>query len=587
MSSLITLSDVRKMDAQQRAELKRTLQTGPYYLADRILRRPTQKPLVPNCHLRILETMPTPNPDLAIEDWSPLKTSVILAPRGSLKSTLISAWCVSAILSYPDIEILIVSGEGSLSESLSRKIQLSLRHEVIAFLFPEVQPVKSKSSKQPKKVNADEYFCPARSTDNLSRDATVQSSSLGAAKAGAHCHVLIYEDCANEKNQASEESALRVISQHEDCAPILTPNCYEIFSGTRWQDDDELDLSQVIVDNCERDFKLTGERTLNLTVLPVWTLRTDGTPAEVAERLERERKHLLRPTDVNWLWSALQSPKLMRLYRESYRTFACQYLMQPNLAAVKKVIFGKELLDSQIVDSYHLPPPHLSEVLVNCDLAGVASEQGDDACAQVYLRDFTTGRLFLIDGFCRPFTSSTELSFALVDLIRNYNPKLVRIENSLGSRLLEGELLAIAEKLSLMNLQEKLAWSVPENTTDAKRKRIFALAGAMRVNKVQVYSGYRDLEILRTQLNKFTSVSKIKGKDDAADCLAAALQWTEDMEVVEATPEMLKAPPPPDFDPIPLPRVQDERQPDRSAEENERSCAKFQESLLYPYGRGK
>ncbi len=585
MSSIITFEDVRKMDSQQRAELKRSCQTDPYLLADRILRRPGQKPLVPNCHLRILETLPTPSPDIPFEEWSALRTSVILAPRGSLKSTLICAWCVSAILSYPDIEIMVISGEGSLSESLSRKIQMSLRHKILELLFPEFQPAKSKVSKLAKKVNVDEYFCPARSEDNLSRDATVQTSSLGAAKAGAHAMVLIYEDVCNEKNQATEESALKVLSQYEDCAPILSPGGLEIFGGTRWQDDDELDLSQVIVSNCENDFKMTGERTLNYTCLPIWELRKDGGPTELAERLEREKAHKLKPTDVVWLWDALRSPKLMRLYRESYKTFACQYLMQPNLAAVKRVIFGTGLLDSQTVDSYHLPLPHLSDLLLNADLAGVSSEYGDDCCAQVLMRDFTTGKLFLIDGFCRPFSNSTELCFALVTLIRDYNVKLARIENSLGSRMLEGELLAVAEKMGLKNLAAKLVWEVPENTADAKRKRIFALANAMQRDRIQVYSGYKDLDILRTQLSKFTSVSKIRGKDDAADCLSAAWQWTSEMELVEVTPEMLLAPPPPDFDPVPVPSIQDVRPPDTSAQDNEASVAKFLTDWFNPFGR--
>jgi hypothetical protein len=278
------------------------------------------------------------------------------------------------------------------------------------------------------------------------------------------------------------------------------------------------------------------------------------------------------------------------MYRQDYKNFACQYLMQPELAIERRVIFGQQLLDSQICSSYQLPMPHMCSVFINCDLAGVGSsaEHAEDSCAQVYLRDLTNGRISLIDGFCEPFMDSSSLAYALTELIKNYNPKMIRVEGSMGSALIRGELLAVAAKWGLKNVAERLDFPKPENKANAKKVRIFALAGSFQHDRVRIYENYRDLAILRKQLSKFTSTSRVRGKDDCADALAAGVQWLESLPLEPITIDMTKPLPPPPFDEIPTPGPRDSA-PRRGSgtDANERSAAAYMSEMLNPYGKGK
>src|SRR6202021_546102 len=559
MSALITVEEVRKMPKAEKDALKLRMQTDVFFMANQVLRQHRFPPLLYSFHGRICETFVEPDPTKPVDEWSEKRTRVILACRGELKSVLCAVWLTCLFLCAPNTRVLVLSGEASQAESIVRMVQSNLLNPVVQYLFPAYKPKSAK-----KLIAASEYWCPARDADDNTRDASLSCSTFHSTRAGKHADVLVLDDITNEGN-CGPTMVEKTLDSWADTRPVGNPNHLTVCLATRWIADPDSDLPMVIVNEDPEDCVLT--------TLPIWTVKTTGSDKEIKERTEREKTFKLKPDDVVFGWPRLNSRKVWNFYRRYPKQFALQYLLS-DAFEVRKAVFSEGLIGQSICDSYSIGAPHLSDSYLNFDLASVgsSSELGDDCCGMVFVRNKVNGRLVLVDGFVEKFSTSTELAVAIVDLIRNYAPKLVRIESSLGAPLLLGEIISIAKSLSL-DVRDRIIFEVPDNRKDAKRVRIFGLAGQMSSGRVRVYENYRDLDVLRKQLNKFTSTSRLKGRDDAADCLASAVIWLNSLTLEEIDIKTLQ-PRIPDFDPIPVPSVRTAApRRDFWAEQNERGAA--------------
>ena len=577
-----TVEEVRRLKKADKNKLRYRIQTEPLFLLNNVLRTPRQEPLVEDVHDVIARAFVSPNPLLTREQWSSLKgPRIYLGPRKVGKSTAGCACFASAILADPEITILIVSGELGLAESLCRKIQLMLLHSVVQELFPKYKPTGKKA-----KIDGSQYWCPARSSDNLDRDATIETSTFNTVKAGHHPNFAMWlDDATNEQNCGNPEMIAKTIEQWRDCDPLVLPGGYQIFTGTRYADGD---LPQVMLEESERDMKVSGVRSHVYVCQPVWTVRTDGSEDDVAKRRERLQMGTLTRDDVNILLDRLDTPDLWKQYRQHPKQFAAQMLLCPEAESDKVAVFPSGLLKNCTKPISDMPLPHQSEVYANFDLSGTGEASNrDTTCGVVGMREILVGRsdegeavplagkIMLVDCSLGRFANSESLAQEIVNVFKNWNPRFVRIESALGAKFLEPTITRLAKEAGISNVAERLVFGVPSNKPNAKRNRIYNLSLLMKAGLLAFFEGMPFLAEIFKQLGKF-STSSVPKRNDAADSSAQLIEFIQSQPlpaVIPETPTLLP------FEEIPdsTPRV------DRVAESNEQMAAAEARAILYPY----
>jgi len=444
--------------------------------------------------------------------WSPIKQRVVLSSRNTLKSVIEAVDIVQIILCNPDVRILLLSGSMDLAKEILGMARAYFEtNEVLNYLFPAFCVDIH--------INAARFTSPARRDETL-RDPTIAATTFKSGKGGRHPDYIKLDDVTNEKNQATPELVETSIQQYDDIDPLVEPGGYIDFTGTRWAVDD---LPEYIKHHGLESEKMTGEKTVSYFCQPIWKVKVVDDPnllpeqraQEQSARNERQKNNKLTPEDVILLWpEKLDAKFLWPQYSKNPRKFSCQYLLNPE--GVTHGCFTQALLDQQVRPIEYCPLPHRSYVVINWDLSGVSGE-GDYAVGIVGIWE-DTGRLFIIDMVMKKFRSSTEISHAIVNLYKRYNPDFHRIESANGAELLAGELRAVAATAELDQAFYP-GFDPPTNEESAKTTRILMLPGALEADLIQFYEGIPDLSLLFSQFEKFTT-KKTGRKDDGPDCLA-------------------------------------------------------------------
>lgn len=528
---ILSAADLTKATEEELNALRYKCQSDLFWLANHVLRgRSTkEKPLLKTVHGGICDALihkyPTsdfgytsgyqPEQTKLLEDWSPIKERVLLSSRNTLKSTLETADIVQIILCEPNVRIILMSGKVGLAKTILRMARGHFEaNEVLRVLFPQFC--------SDIEINANEFTSPARHGVNY-RDPTIQITTFGSTKAGIRGDYIKLDDATNEINSATPELVEKTIEQYDDLDPILEPGGYIDFTGTRWAVDD---LPEYVRRKGEEMEKETGRKHVLYFFQPIWKVKKVDdpklSPIQAAklqnERDEREKKHQLKPEDVDLLWpSKLTAEFLWPQYRKNYRKFACQYLLNPESAIAG--VFTHELLVRQTRPISECPMPHRSVTCINWDLSGI-SGKGDFAVGICGIWE-DSGRLFIIDAIVERFRSSTDICNAILRFYMKYNPDYHRIESANGSELLSGELRRIAEECDLERAFHP-GWDPPSNEESAKTTRIMLLAGALENNRLQFFSGIPSLQEIYKQFEKFTGQGKYK--DDGPDCVAQMYQ---------------------------------------------------------------
>ena len=507
-NGVLAVKDLIALTKLEVEDLRFRCQTELFFLADVVLRNKKDPPLVPEVHGTICSQLLNKHPVVPLEQWSNIKERVILSSRGTLKTTIESADIVQSILCYPNVRILILSGKLDLAKSILGLVRGHFEsNEVLQFLFPDWCKVSLSSSS--------EWFTSSARKGVNYREPTISISTFDAVKAGGHFDQLICDDITNEVNNSTSEQTEKTIQQYDDLAPLLEPGGYITFTGTRWAEDD---LPEVIRQRGEEYEREYGVKKVTYFCQPAWTLRTCEIATEQIALLEREKAGKLDPKDVILLWpQKLTAKYLWPMYKSNFQKFSCQYLMDPSAAKIGS--FTKNLLERSVRAMSDCPLPHKSWSFQNWDLAGVSGKSGVDYSLGISVLWEDTRRMFIFDCVMERFTSSTKKCWAIINFHKKHNPLKCRIEDSNGSRNLEGELLALSKQAGV-NLN--IEWVPPENKNDAKTRRVMDLVDPMEKGLVQFYERLPHLEEIKRQFLKFTP--KSKKLDDGPDCVAQLWQ---------------------------------------------------------------
>lgn len=532
-SNLDRLNFVLKADEVARAPermkewLRRECQTNLRFLINCVLRPDTAKtpPLLERVHGPIIDTFLQPIPGQPFDRWSPVKERVTLAFRGALKSTIHGGFLTQVVLCDPDIRILIMSGKLKHAETILSLGSLPFAtNEVLRLLFPQWAVDVDDLSR-------DHFNSPHRNLALNLRDPTLAIATFDSVKAGGHYELVDLDDCTNEVNCATPELVEKNEQHYDDTDPLVEPGGYRHFFGTRWAPDDS-DLPEVIKRRGEvyaEDH--AGERNTVYFTLPVWTLKTDGEPAEQKARAERDKRNALKPDDVILTWpEKLNARYLWPKYRANPTRFNRQYLLRFTGGGLAES-FTRDLM-TQATRPFHegMPRPHDRYLVIHWDLAGIYSGRSsrnasDFTCGLAGMFELSTRRVFFYDAMLEVFASSTEMARAIVSFygrqLRIGNVGVCSIEDRTGARLLQGEIMATAKA---MQIPAQVSYILQPSVAGIKNANIARLAGAVRQGLVQFSNSlpYRD-EIFR-QFEKWAPTNK-HAKDDAPDC--AAQIWAQ------------------------------------------------------------
>lgn len=522
LNFVLTIKDLQNCDPKQIEGFRDACLVNLRFLANCVLRPNVPKkfpPLKEAVHGAIIDALLKPHPKKHLEDWDNIKQFVVLASRGILKSTLGMALLTQIVLCDPDIRILVMSGKLDKAESiLAGARDPFLNNEVLRYLFPEWMIEKSD-------IRVGDFLLPHRNKALNYRDPTIGTSSFDSVKAGGHFEIILFDDCTNEVNSKTTENCQKTIDQYTDTFPLVEPGGYRIFLGTKWNEDD---LPSFIKKESDAELAANAEATAKYFVLPVWALRTDGTPAEIEARNKRETQGKLTEADVILTWPEKLTFKFLAPdYRGSNRhKFYCQYLLDPKIE--QKHSFSAEVLDRQFCDRAELKKVayHDRAVCIFIDPASVFSgrrraSETDYSAGAVGVYEKSSGRLYVVDLFLEHFVSGSDICRGIINLFKTaemYGPIYsFDIEDANGSTGLGDLLSRIAQETGVDLMPPN--WREPDNSSNSKNQHIAILASAMQEGKVFVLNDIPHVDEVREQFVRWTIDAK-RRRDDAPDCIS-------------------------------------------------------------------
>jgi len=163
------------------------------------------------------------------------KDSLVLVPRGHMKSTILKIKIIQLIIQNPMIRIGLFSRTAGLVEEQLSDIKRLLATPILRRYFPEIIPDPG-----PKYQNW------ARSTQNtlttkrdsslgrIPQEEMVEAWGVGATITGRHYDVIVMDDIINEQSISTPEQMAKVRDYYSYLQAIKEPDGFEMIVGTRY-----------------------------------------------------------------------------------------------------------------------------------------------------------------------------------------------------------------------------------------------------------------------------------------------------------------------------------------------------------------
>lgn len=158
---------------------------------------------------------------------SPKKRKLILLPRGSFKSTIITiGGNIQAAIKNPDIRILIDSEILDNSMKFLGQIKRDLSKGSFRKVYGNLVSSKHRET-------AKEFTTTLRRNENL-KEATFTATGIGTVNVGMHYDRIVIDDPHSEKNISTKEQIEKVRDHYRLLLSLLEPGGELIVVGTRW-----------------------------------------------------------------------------------------------------------------------------------------------------------------------------------------------------------------------------------------------------------------------------------------------------------------------------------------------------------------
>lgn len=166
----------------------------------------------------------------------PGRLKMLQAPRDSLKTTFLKAFCVRRALANPNIRILYGMAESSEAENKVKAIKEHFEREPkliehFGILVDEERTMVG----TPWQVKG--FTLATRTIVGLDNP-TFSCFGVDKNKVGGHFDLIILDDLVTDKRVKNPEQIQKVIDTWKFCQPLLDPGGQIIVCGTRYADDD-------------------------------------------------------------------------------------------------------------------------------------------------------------------------------------------------------------------------------------------------------------------------------------------------------------------------------------------------------------
>lgn len=167
---------------------------------------------------------------------SPTKRKLIVAPRGSFKSSVgVTAYAIWLILNNPNIRIFISSETYVNAKNFLREIKAIIQSKYFVSVFGDLVGERWSESE-----------ITVKNRTKIVKEATVTIGSIGVIKVGAHFDVMLLDDLNSNQNSNTPENCQKIISYYRYLLSILEPDGTLSITATRYSMGD---LVQSVLDN--------------------------------------------------------------------------------------------------------------------------------------------------------------------------------------------------------------------------------------------------------------------------------------------------------------------------------------------------
>jgi predicted phage terminase large subunit-like protein len=439
------------------------------------------------------------------------KERLLLYPRGTFKSTLNVIDCVQWIINFPDIRILILTGEFKLAKAFVRQVKsyftVPAGADLTPFqeLFPEFCINAGDGTDQ-------EFKCPASKLGL--NEPTVWANSITANLSGWHCDVMKCDDVVTDENSGSDDRRDSLLEKFDNVSNLLDPHGYLDVIGTRYA---PTDLYGAMIERSGQT------QDLKYLCKASWTPKPHAIQKPLIELLEE---------DVDVLFPERQPYSYLRKKLiKNETTFRTQQLNEAVASA--DFVFDYSLLLAQTAQPASFPDTGF--IYAAWDLALTSNSQSDYSVG-VIARVDDQNRVFILDLVYGRF-NFTELAYQIVKVTQTWAPKTIAIEEIAGT---EGLKLEIQRQAMLARLAMPIHWFKPENSYDAKANRIRSLQPLVASGRLWFASNMQHLETLYEAFKRFTGERGKRKRDDIPDVISFLLRFLPGSSVLRELSQLEK-----------------------------------------------
>ena len=365
------------------------------------------------------------DPSVEIYKLSPIKSRLILYPRGSFKSSIDEADTVQWIIAYPNIRIALMTATASLGIAFVGKVKSffqvpeSTKLTRFQMLFFEHCVAANKRESE------DRFTTRARTIKNIT-EPTLEALGLTETTSGKHYEVGKFDDVVSNKNSgpgSTPDMRKGVYDAIRFAAALIDPFGYKFYLGTPYDADDAWSYLQ--------------EKTLNLTFLkePALIIKPEAKNKKFIDLLDDDVILLFPKDGKDFPRLTLEFLKA-ECHAEEY-IFSCNYMLDPT--RTKTVNFTEDLLRSRVTQESGLPQPGTYKVYSAWDFADSTGKGSDYSVGTVGMLD-CLGRLFIVE-VTRGKYSPSDLAFRVADQASRWRVEKIYIEKSPGADFLQNDII--------------------------------------------------------------------------------------------------------------------------------------------------
>lgn len=449
-------------------------------------------------------------------DWlasqSDIKDFLLMASRRAFKSSFARLWLITAVITMPDIRVLIVSETRPLAKDSIEAVR-SYFETTPGFeskfnrLFPEFQIPVGDGSVMSLEV-------PMR---RLKLPQSIESSSMDSTVAGRRADIILFDDPISEVSCTNEEQIKKSVNKRDLLVKLKERGGYVISLGTPYA---AKDLYYEMIERSKKN----EDDTFACRVDPAFQVKPAARHKLVASLLptleESEVESFLFPEGLPWR-------ELRTDMRNNPGFFLSQNLclFPPAEDDSYRCQFDPNELRSRTRGASYFPTALGAQIVISLDRAFSVSRYADFSCLVVGKVQPVEGQQALVVADMKMDRwRESDLVRNAVDLIERHKPSLFVAEQDRGWETLAQAIKEQCQRRGI--IAPYFRWKSVTPTDRAKAKRVKGLELPLSDGRLWFYlSTWTEPALL--QLEKFDGVTKSNSsrKDDFPDALG--LLWQE------------------------------------------------------------